>query len=57
MCLTLKVIGSIPCFCTFFINYVRLMGWWAHMMVDGGGQVHEKNLNVNLNMSLNSGKI
>jgi hypothetical protein len=31
--------------------------WWAHTEVGGGGWVHEENLNLNLNMSLNSGKI
>jgi hypothetical protein len=33
------------------------VGWWTHMAVDGGGRVHEENLNLNLNMSLNSSKI
>jgi hypothetical protein len=41
----------------FLINYLCLMGWWAHMAVGGGGQVHEENLNLKLNMSLNLGKI
>jgi hypothetical protein len=26
----------------FLINYLCLMGWWAHMAVGGGGQVHEE---------------
>jgi hypothetical protein len=33
------------------------VGWWAHMTVGGGCQVHEENMNLNLSMSLNSGKI
>jgi hypothetical protein len=33
------------------------VGWWAHMAVGGGGRVHEEILILNLNMSLNSGKI
>jgi hypothetical protein len=31
------------------------VGWWAHMVVGGGGRVREKNLNLKL--SLNSDKI
>jgi hypothetical protein len=46
-----------PCFDSFFINYLHPMGWWAHMVVGGGGRVHEKILNLNINMSLNLGKI
>jgi hypothetical protein len=33
------------------------VGWWAHTAVGGGGQVNEENLNLNINMSLNVGKI
>jgi hypothetical protein len=33
------------------------VGWWAHMVVGRGGRVHEEILNLNLNMSLDSGKI
>jgi hypothetical protein len=33
------------------------MGFCAHMAVGGGGRVHEENLNLKLNLSLNSCKI
>jgi hypothetical protein len=33
------------------------VGWWAHKAVGGGCRVHKENLNLNLNTSLNSGKI
>jgi hypothetical protein len=33
------------------------VGWWAHMVVGGGGRVHEKYLNLNINMSFNLSKI